>query len=152
MKKTASLVLMTVLCAAAGASSATVDVTCNVKHGKCKAEVPAPPAPPAPPAAPAPPAPPVPPSPPPDADNGSFRIPPMPPIPRIPAIPAMPSVPAPPPPPKLPDVPAAAHATCAGKAEGTEVTYTIREGEWMRGVCERDGKQMAFMMRRYHAD
>lgn len=149
MKKTASLVLVTVLCAAAGASSATVDVTCKVKAGKCKAEVPAPPAPPAPSV---PPAPPAPPAPPPDAENGGFRTPPIPPMPRIPAIPAIAPIPAPPPPPKVPDVPAAAHAACAGKAEGSELTYTIRPGEWMRGVCEREGKRMAFMMRHYHAD
>lgn len=145
MKKTASLVLVAVLYATAGASSATVDVTCKVKHGKCKAEPPAPPAPPSPPAPPQPPAPP----PPPDGDNGSFRLPSLPALPHMPALPA---IPAPPPPPKVPDVPAEAHAACAGKAAGTEITYTMRPGQWMRGVCERDGKQMAFMMRRYHED
>jgi hypothetical protein len=76
----------------------------------------------------------------------------MPALPALPAMPAMPAIPAPPPPPKVPDVPAAAHAACAGKTEGTSVTYTIRQGEWMQGVCEREDGKMAFVLRRYHAD
>lgn len=66
MNKTISLLLFGALCAAAGASPASVHIDCKVEHGKC---VP-PPAPPAPPTPPAPPAPP-----------------PLPPMPTLPDVP-----------------------------------------------------------------
>jgi hypothetical protein len=79
----------------------------------------------------------------------------MPAVPAMPAMPAMPAlaaIPAPPPPPKLPEVPAGAHAACAGKAVGSEVTYTIKPGEYMRGMCEREDGKMVFELRLYHLD
>lgn len=79
--------------------------------------------------------------------------PPAPPAPpALPTVPPVPVIPAPPPPPKVPDVPAAAHAACAGKAPGTGLTYTIGQGEYMRGVCEREDGKMQFMLRVYHAE
>jgi hypothetical protein len=121
MKKTASRVLFAMLCAAAGASSATVHVECKTEHGKCP-----------PPASPA--------------------LPAMPALPVTPALPAIPAPPPPPPPPKVPDIPADAHAACAGKTPGSELTYTISKGEYMRGVCEREDGKMAFVMQVYHQD
>lgn len=77
-------------------------------------------------------------------------VPPTPPAPPVPPVPpAPPAVPAPP---AIPDVPAAAHAACAGKQEGSEVTYVIRKGEYMKGVCEREDGKMQFMLHLYHAD
>jgi hypothetical protein len=64
----------------------------------------------------------------------------------------VPAVPAPPPPPEIPDVPAGAHAACAGKAPGAEITFTIRQGEYMRGVCKREDGKMVFALRLYHLD
>lgn len=133
--KTVLLVLIAMLCAVTGVCSATVDVTCNTKHGKC--------APPTPPVPPVPPAPPAPPPPPPGFDGESMPG---------PAVPPLPAIPAPPPPPKVPDVPAAAHAACAGKPEGAAVTYNIGQGEWMRGKCEREDGKMVFVLRQYHLD
>lgn len=72
MKNTASFVLFALLCAGAGASSASVHIQCPVKDGKC---VP-------PPAAPAPPAPPMPPAPP-----APPPLPALPPMPELPAVP-----------------------------------------------------------------
>jgi hypothetical protein len=126
MKTTASCVLFAMLCAIVGASSATVHVVeCTKEHGKC----PPPPAPPAMAAMPA----------------LSTTPAPQPPLP-------LPQPPLPPPPPKAPDVPAAAHAACAGKAPGTELTYTVSKGEYMRGVCEREDGKMVFVMQVYHQD
>jgi hypothetical protein len=148
MKKTVSIALLAALCAVAGASFATVHVECKQGHGKCVA--PAPPAPPTPPAPPALPAPPAPPA----VPLGSEEVPAVAPpaMPAMAAMPAPPAIPAPPPPPKLPEVPAGAHAACAGKAVGSEVTYTIRQGEYMRGVCEREDGKMVFQLRLYHLD
>jgi hypothetical protein len=153
MKKTASLALFTLLCAVGAASTASVHVECNTRHGKCT--VPVPPVPPQPPMPPAPPAPPAPPVPPPDSDGdyvSTAAMPALPALPTMPAMPTMPAIPAPPPPPKIPDVPAAAHAACADKAPGSTVTYSMGKGEYMRGVCEREDGKMAFMLRAYHKD
>ena len=108
-----------------------VEIHCKTTTGKCKP-------PPPPPAPPAPPAPPVPPAPPgPDDERG------------VPPVPAISPVPAPPPPPKVPPVPAEAHAACANKAAGSALTWTLGEGEVMKGICaNRDGK-MVFVLRSY---
>jgi hypothetical protein len=145
MKKIVSVALFATLCAVAGVSPATVHVECKQIHGKCT--TPAPPAPPTPPAPPALPAPPAPPA-------GSLDVPEVAPpaMPAMPAMPALAAIPAPPPPPKLPDVPAGAHAACAGKEIGTEVTFTIKPGEYMRGICEREDGKMVFQLRLYHLD
>jgi hypothetical protein len=131
MKKTASCVVFAILCGVAGASFATVHVECTANHGKC-------------PVPPVPPVPPAPPAPPPPLVDGVAIAP--------PAMPALPAPPAPPPPPTVPDVPAAAHAACAAKAPGAMVTYTIGQGETMRGTCEREDGKMVFVMWQYHRD
>lgn len=138
MKKMISFVLFTMLCGAAGISSATVHYECK-DSGKGKCVAPTPPTPPAPPAPP-----------------------PLPPLPQFaghdgvaiarPALPAPPAIPAPPAPPALPDVPQAAHAACAGKAEGSRVTYVVKQGETMSGICERENGKMVFQLRTYHLD
>ncbi|HZX25711.1 MAG TPA: hypothetical protein VFF16_01480, partial [Telluria sp.] len=61
----------------------------------------------------------------------------------------IPAPPAPPAPPKLPDIPAGAHAACAKAAAGTSVTWVLRPGATMRGVCEKDGGKMVFSLRSY---
>lgn len=95
-------------------------------HIHCKTnasgECPPPPAPPTPPTPPTPPAPPAPPAPP------------VPPVPKIPA------------------VPAEAHAACASKAPGSSLTWELRKGETMSGVCERAGGKMRFALRSYDLD
>ncbi len=90
---------------------------------------------------PPPPVPPVPPTPP------LAPAPPAPPMPHDGAVP-----PAPPAPPPIPDVPAAAHAACAGKSVGARITYVVRKGETMSGVCERDGGKTVFALREYRID
>jgi hypothetical protein len=137
MKKNISFALCALLLAAAGGSWADVHVQCNQAHGKCAA-----PKPPVPPAPPAPPAPPVPP--PLAGTDGSTVA-----MPALPALPALPAIPAPPAPPAIPEVPAAAHAACSAKAEGSSVVYTIKKGETMTGVCERENGKMVFQLRRY---
>jgi hypothetical protein len=57
--------------------------------------------------------------------------------------------PAPPAPPALPEVPAAAHAACASKSPGSSLTWALRQGETMTGVCVRDGGRMVFSLREY---
>lgn len=135
MKKMISFVLATMLCGAAGLSSAAVHYECKSSGtGKC--------------VAPTPPAPPAPPSPPPlphFAGHDGMRVAP-------PAPPAPPAIPAPPPPPALPDVPQAAHAACAGKAEGSSVTLVVKKGATMTGVCGLENGKMMFQLRTYHVD
>jgi hypothetical protein len=117
---------------AAGSSQAAVRIDCKpAKSGAC---IP-------PPAPPAPPAPPTPPAPPGDLD-----------MPAPPAAPAPPAIPAPPPPPPLPEVPEAAHAACAGKPNGSKLTWTLGPGETMRGLCEREDGRMVFQLRSYRKD
>jgi hypothetical protein len=116
-----------------------VEIHCKTTTGKCKP-------PPPPPAPPAPPAPPVPPAPPgPDADD--WGAPPA--IPPVPAVPAVSPVPAPPPPPKVPPVPAEAHAACANKAAGSTLTWSLGEGEVMKGICANRNGRMVFVLRSY---
>lgn len=132
MKKMMSLVLFTMLCGAAGLSSATVHYECK-DTGKGKCVAPTPPTPPAPPA--------------------------LPPLPHLAGLdgariapPAPPAVPAPPPPPAIPDVPEEAHRACAGKADGSRATYVIKKGETMTGICESENGKMVFQLRTYHLD
>jgi hypothetical protein len=66
--------------------------------------------------------------------------------------PALPAVPPPPPVPELPAIPAGAHAACSGKAPGAEITFTIKQGETMRGVCKRENGKMVFDLMAYHLD
>jgi hypothetical protein len=141
MKKKISFALCALLLAVAGTSSATVRFQCDQPHGKC-----VPPKLPVPPTPPAPPAPPAPPPPVAGADGSTIAMP------ALPALPPLPAIPAPPPPPKLPDVPDGAHAACAAKAEGSSVVYTIRKGETMTGLCERENGKMVFQLRRYEVD
>lgn len=126
-------IFLAALLLAAGASQAAVQVDCKPgKSGSC----PAPPAPPPPPAPPAP-----------SFDAADAPIPPLPPA--APAPPVLPAPPAPPAPPPLPEIPAAAHAACAGKPNGSTLTWTIGPGETMRGLCERVGGRMVFQLRSY---
>ena len=85
--------------------------------------------------------------------NASCPPPPEPPMPPVPpAPPAPPTPPAPPAPPALPvipDVPAAVHAACASKPPGTPLTWNLREGETMSGVCIRKDGRMLFSLRDY---
>ena len=128
-------ICLAALLLAAGASEAAVQIDCKPgKSGRC-------PAPPAPPAPPTPPAPPAPPAPRFDADAAHATMPPLPPAP--------PALPAPPAPPPLPEIPAAAHAACAGKPDGSTLSWTIGPGETMRGLCERVGGRMVFQLRSY---
>jgi hypothetical protein len=60
-----------------------------------------------------------------------------------------PAPPAPPPVPAIPAVPAEAHAACAAKAPGSRLTWELRKGETMSGVCEREGGKMRFALRSY---
>jgi hypothetical protein len=136
MKKKMSFALCAMLLAVAGGSWADVHIQCNQAHGKC--------VPPKPPVPPAPPAPPAPPPPPVSGPDGGTQL-----IPAVPAMPALTAIPAPPPPPKVPDVPAAAHAACASRAEGSSLVYTMKKGETMTGVCERENGKMVFQLRRY---
>jgi hypothetical protein len=75
--------------------------------------------------------------------------PPTPPVPPVPPVPEAP--PAPPAPPPLPEIPAEAHAACAGKANGSTLTWTLTPGETMRGLCERVDGRMVFQLRSYHS-
>ena len=67
-----------------------------------------------------------------------------------PAMPAIPAPPAPPAPPPLPEIPAEAHAACAGKADGSKLSFTPAPGETMQGVCKRVDGRMVFRLRSYH--
>jgi hypothetical protein len=87
-----------------------------------------------------------------DANGGKCAPlpPPTPPAPpQPPAPPALPAPPAVPAPPAIPDVPAAAHAACALKSPGSSLTWTLRQGETMTGVCIKDGGRMVFSLREY---
>lgn len=143
MKKMLPFALFAMLCCVAGASSATVHIECNDGQAKCAP----PPAPPAPPAPPSPPAPPAPPVPGPDGDLAGIPA-----VPAVPGAPGAPSIPAPPPPPKLPPVPAEAHAACTAKQPGSQMTWVIRDGETMTGVCQRENGKMVFSLRGYQLD
>ena len=115
--------LFALLCGLGAQSSAQVSDQVHVQiHCKTDASGQCPP-PPAPPAPPAPPTPPALPAPPP-----------LPPVPRIPA------------------VPAEAHAACAAKAPGSALTWELRKGETMSGVCERHDGRMRFALRSYDLD
>jgi hypothetical protein len=146
MKTSAALLMFALLSSAAGASLADVHVyvDCDARDAKC-------PPPPKPPRPPHPPAPPAPPSP--DADmaaspaDAAIPAPPVPPAP--PAPPSAAAIPAPPPPPKVPPVPDSAHADCAAKKPGTRMTFTLRPGETMSGVCEKQDGKMRFSLRQY---
>jgi hypothetical protein len=143
MTKNLHLALGALLLAVANASPAAVHVECVLVKGKCvPPRAPVPPRPPAPPALPRPPAPPAP-----LPDGGTVAE--LPPLPALPPTPEVPPIPAPPEPPKIPDVPAGAHAACASKAVGSSLTYTIKKGETMTGVCERENGKMVFQLRRY---
>lgn len=82
--------------------------------------------------------------------------PPAPPVPPAPpAPPVLPAPPAPPPLPplpRLPAVPAAAQAACAAKAPGATLTYTLRKGETMDGICRSQGGKMVFELQAYNRD
>jgi hypothetical protein len=54
--------------------------------------------------------------------------------------------------PKIPAVPADAHAACASKAPGSALTWELRKGETMSGVCERHDGRMRFALRSYDLD
>ncbi len=117
---------VSLLCTA-GAGEAAVRVDCRPANGgPCVA-------PPAPPAAPLP-------------GGMTAAIAPLPPVPPAPALPALP---APPAPPALPEIPAKAHAACAGKANGSQVTVQLEPGETMSGLCERVGGKTVFRLRSY---
>lgn len=130
MKHTIPLILAAMLALGSTTTEASVHYVCEAARGKC-------PKPPVPPAPPAPPAPPVPPT---IAGQAA------------PAIPAIPAPPAPPAPPEvdLPEIPAAFHAACADKPDGTRLNLTMRPGEGMGGVCEKEGGKMVFHLRSYH--
>lgn len=128
MKTTFPLILLAMLALGATTAEAAVHIECTAARGTC----PKPPAPPAPPAPPQPPAPP--------------------PIGHVaPVTPVLPAPPAPPAPPALdlPEIPASMHAACAGKNDGSRLSMTLRPGESMGGVCEREGDRMVFHLRRY---
>ena len=74
--------------------------------------------------------------------SSSCPAPPAPPAPPSP--PSMPAPPAPPAPPNMVDAPAEAHAACAGKAEGTSMSYTTSDKERLGGTCEKDNRGMYF--------
>lgn len=139
MHKTLALILAALLGAAALPSEAAVHYECSAKRGKC-------PPPPVPPVPPQPPAPPAPPAAPMSPDGVAMPAPPAPPAP--------PAIPAPPAPPaiELPDIPQAAHAACAGKPDGARLTWVIKRGETMGGVCEREQGKMVFHLRSYHLE
>jgi hypothetical protein len=152
MKTSAAILMFGLLSSAAGASLADVHVyvNCDAADAKC----PRPPKPPKPPRPPAPPAPPVPPAPPaPDAamaySPADAAMPAMPAMPAIPVPPTPPAPPAPPPPPKVPPVPDSAHADCASRKPGTRLTFTLRPGETMTGVCQKQDGRMVFSLREY---
>jgi hypothetical protein len=144
MKATAALLSFALLSSAAGAALADVHVyvNCDDPGTKC----PTPPKPPRPPIPPAPPAPPAP-----DiamaASPADVAIPAPPPAPPAPAAP--PAPPAPPPPPNLPPVPDSAHADCASKNPGTRLSFTLRPGETMSGICQKVHGRMRFSLREY---
>ena len=71
------------------------------------------------------------------------------PLPPVPPAPALPAPPAPPAPPALPEIPAKAHAACAGKANGSQVTVHLEPGETMSGRCERVDGKTVFRLRSY---
>lgn len=128
MKTTIPLILLAMLALGATTAEAAVHYECTAARGKC----PKPPAPPAPPAPPQPPAPPA--------------------IGHVPPVaPMLPAPPAPPAPPEvdLPEIPASMHAACAGKNDGSKLSMTLRPGESMAGVCEREDGRMVFHLRRY---
>ena len=155
MKHTAAILAFALLSGAAGAGLADVHVyvNCDAKGANCPPP-PKPPKPPRPPRPPAPPAPPSPPAPPLPGDTTAYA-PAMPALPAIPAVPAPPDVPAPPSPPsppsppKLPPVPDSAHADCAAKQPGTRLSFTLRPGETMSGICVKHGGRMRFSLREY---
>lgn len=127
MKNTVPLILIAMLALGANAAEAAIHIECTAVRGKC----PAPPAPPAPPQPPAPPAPPA----------GH-------------AVPALPALPAPPAPAALilPAIPDAMHEACADKNDGSRLSMTLRPGETMAGVCEREDGRMVFQLRSYRLD
>jgi hypothetical protein len=152
MKTTAAILLFALLSGAAGAALADVHVyvNCKAADGNC----PPPPTPPKPPRPPAPPTPPAPPAPPMPGDAlaaspADAAMPATPAIPAPPAPPAPPTPPAPPSPPKLPPVPESAHADCATKKPGTRLSFTLKPGETMTGVCRKQGGRMVFSLREY---
>ncbi len=129
--KLVTMMMCIALCATAGASQAA-------QRGDPQARARgllAPPAPPAPPGMPVPPTPPLAPEAP------------VPPVPPVPAI----APPAPPAPPPLPAIPDAAHAACAGKAIGSQMSFHPRRGTSMRGTCEKDAKGMYFELQEYRS-
>jgi hypothetical protein len=138
-----STVLIAALSAAFAPAAAHADEPRVQVHIHCSTTSPAstrcppPPAPPAPPKPPAAPQPLVP-----DADG---RLPPPPPVPAPPPVVAVPPVPEP----KLPAIPAAAHAACAGKTEGSALTWKLGPNETMGGVCTRRDGKMVFQLRSY---
>lgn len=131
MKTIVPLILLAMLASGANAAEPAVHYECHVARGKCP-KPPVPPVPPAPPQPPAPPASPI-------AGHAA------------PVAPAIPAPPAPPPPPDidLPEIPEAMHKACAGKRDGSQLSMTLRPGETMGGVCEREDGKMVFHLRRY---
>jgi hypothetical protein len=86
-----------------------------------------------------------------DWDEAGLALPPAPPAPPPPpALPAMPPPPAPPKPPALPAIPAQAHLACAGKSVGSALTWVIKKGETMSGICKQGKNGMRFEPRSYH--
>jgi hypothetical protein len=143
MKTTAAILMSALLSGAAGAALADVHVHVNCKAAD--ANCPPPPTPPKPPRPPAPPAPPAPPVP----GDTALAAPADVAMPAMPAMPAPPAPPAPPPAPKVPPVPDSAHADCATKKPGTRLTFTLKPGETMTGVCRKEGGKMVFSLREY---
>lgn len=120
-------ILMAVAAALASHASAATRIDCKTDaSGQCEPPPPAP----APPAPPQPPAQPL-------APAALAGPPPPPPIPA---------------PPRVPPVPAAAHAACAAKAADSVLTWQLRKGETMSGVCEMQGGTVRFVLHRYHLE
>lgn len=80
-------------------------------------------------------------------------LPPVPPAPPAPPAPPMaPAPPLPPPPLAIPDAPQAAHAACAGKKDGSSMTYALGKGRTMGGRCVMEGGKMVFDVDAYHSE
>ncbi|MGF6180790.1 hypothetical protein ABIB42_001797 [Massilia sp. UYP32] len=52
----------------------------------------------------------------------------------------------------LPAIPDAMHEACADKNDGSRLSMTLRPGETMAGVCEREDGRMVFQLRSYRLD
>ncbi len=124
--KLASTLAIALLCLTGAVSDANAHPhRCSSKN---LADCPFPPVPPVPPAPPAAPAPPM----------GELPTPPLPPM--------------PPAPPVMPEAPRAAHAACAGKKDGSSMSFTFGKGRTMSGRCVMEGGKMVFDVESYFVD